>query len=137
VLLEVVRDYLPGISELDLNILLLDAWKFSMKLVSVGNLLYIELEAKGLQVRAVMTTSSDVATRVLIEVIEETEEGNQPRIDHLSNNHLSNNYPSNSHPRNNHLRLNHSRNNYPRINRSRNSHMRNNRPRTKWALRST
>jgi hypothetical protein len=64
-----------NVSELDPNILLLNAWTFSMKLVSVGNLLDIELGAEGLQVRAVMTTSSDVATRVLIEVIEETEAG--------------------------------------------------------------
>jgi hypothetical protein len=75
ILPEVERDYLLGIGELDLNILLLNAWKFSMKFVGVGNLLDIELGAEGLQVRAVMTTLRNVATRVLIEVIEKSEEG--------------------------------------------------------------
>jgi hypothetical protein len=48
VLLKVIRDYLLGISKLDLNILLLNAYKFSIKLISVGSLLNIELRAEGL-----------------------------------------------------------------------------------------
>jgi len=69
-----------GIGELDLNILLLNAWKFSMKFVGVGNLLDIEIGAEGLQVRAVMTTLRNVATRVLIEVIEKSEEGGEGSV---------------------------------------------------------
>jgi hypothetical protein len=80
ILPEVERDYLLGIGELDLNILLLNAWKFSMKFVGVGNLLDIELGAEGLQVRAVMTTLRNVATRVLIEVIEKSEEGGEGSV---------------------------------------------------------
>jgi len=69
-----------GISELDLNILLLNAWKFSMKFVGVSNLLNIELGAEGLQMRAVMTILSNVATSVLIEVIEKSEEGGEGSV---------------------------------------------------------
>lgn len=69
-----------GIGELDLNILLLNTWKFSMKFVGVGNLLDIELGVEGLQVRAVMTTLRNVATRVLIEVIEKSEEGREGSV---------------------------------------------------------
>jgi hypothetical protein len=81
VLVEVERDYLLGIGELDLNILLLNAWKLSMKFVGVGNLLDIKLGVEGLQVRAVMAALRNVAaTRVLIEVIEKSEEGGEGSV---------------------------------------------------------
>ena len=51
-----------------------------MKFVGVGNLLDIELGVEGLQVRAVMTTLRNVATRVLIEVIEKSEEGGEGSV---------------------------------------------------------
>lgn len=70
-----------GIGEFNLNILLLNARKLSMKFVGVGNLLDIKFGAEGLQVRAVMTALRSVAaTRVLIEVIEKSEEGSEGSV---------------------------------------------------------
>jgi len=60
------------VGELDLNVLLLDSWKFTMELIAVLVLLDVELGSESLHLSAVGTIR---ATTVLVEVVEKTEEG--------------------------------------------------------------
>jgi len=62
------------VAELDLDILLLDTGKFAVQLIVFLDLLDIELGVEGLHLAAVTTTTTSVALRVLIEVLEELEE---------------------------------------------------------------
>lgn len=59
-----------GVGELDLNILLLNAWEFAMKFVAVLGLLDIKLRSEGLELSAGTFTLA----AVLIEVVEKAEE---------------------------------------------------------------
>jgi len=63
-----------GIGELDLNVLLFNAGKFTVQLVCVGHLLDIESRLEGPQVASVVMSITTGRPGVGVEVIEETEE---------------------------------------------------------------
>jgi len=64
-----------GVGKLYVDILLLDAWKFAVELVAIGQLLDVELGGEGLQALSAVAVGADVAAAavILVEVIEETE----------------------------------------------------------------
>jgi len=63
-----------GIGEFDLDILLLDPWKFAMEFIDIASLLHVEFGGERLHDRSMMLGLIVIGTIVVVEVVQQTKE---------------------------------------------------------------